>query len=103
MIIRVTLHGQIAFQRPDELLLQPAWFQYLNMGEPVEQQRQDLVGPEPLAIDPETRQTYVLLRKEAYDRLKAALALDEYNPDEGTELMNEVMAEDDANDPLLES
>ncbi|BDS19303.1 hypothetical protein KAM546c_05640 [Enterobacter roggenkampii] len=43
MIIRVALYGQIALQRPDEFLLQPARFQDLNMGEPVEQQRQDLV------------------------------------------------------------
>jgi hypothetical protein len=68
-----------------------------------EAQRRELSGPEPLAIDPETRQTYVLVRKEVYDRLKALLALDDYDPDEGAAYVNEVMAEDDANDPLLES
>jgi hypothetical protein len=68
-----------------------------------EQQRQELSSPEPVAIDPETGQAYVLVRKETYDRLKALLALDDYDPDEGAAYVNEVMAEDDANDPLLES
>jgi hypothetical protein len=67
------------------------------------QQRQELGAAEPVAIDPVTRDTYVLVRKEVYDRLKALLALDEYDPDEGAALVNEVMAEDDANDPLLDS
>jgi hypothetical protein len=73
------------------------------MIELTEQQRQELQGPEPVAIDPVTRDTYVLVRKEVYERLKALLAPDDYDPDEGAALVNEVMAEDDANDPLLES
>jgi hypothetical protein len=73
------------------------------MIELTEEQRRKLSGPEPLAIDPETRQAYVLVRKEAYDRLKTLLARDDYDPDEGAAYVNEVMAEDDANDPLLES
>ncbi len=36
------------------------------------------------------------------EQLKGLLAMDEYDPDEGTALINEVMAEDDAADPLLE-
>ncbi len=56
-----------------------------------------------MAIDPQTHETYVLVRKDAYDRIKALLHLDDYNPDEGMALLNEVMADDDANDPLLES
>jgi hypothetical protein len=39
-----------------------------------ETQRQELSAPEPIAVDPETRQTYVLARREAYERLKALLA-----------------------------
>lgn len=35
--------------------------------------------------------------------MKALLATEDYDPDEGMMLMNEAMAEDDANDPLLES
>jgi hypothetical protein len=68
-------------------------------------QLQALDSPQqpPVAVDPRTGQTYVLVRKEAYERLKGHLALDDYDPDEGMALMNEVMAEDDAHDPLLES
>jgi len=68
-----------------------------------EQQRHELNCPEPEALDPQTRETYVLVRREVYDRLKTLLALDDYDPDEGAAEMNEVMAEDDAKDPHLES
>jgi hypothetical protein len=73
------------------------------MIELTEQQRQELGGPEPVAIDPVTGQVFVLVRKEAYDRLKGLLSLDEYDPDEGAASINEIMAGDDAGDPLLES
>ncbi len=73
------------------------------MIELTEQQRQELSVPEPVAIDPETRQVYVLVRWEAYERLKALLALDDFDPEEGAAYVNEIMAEDDVNDPLLES
>jgi hypothetical protein len=58
---------------------------------------------ESIAIDPQTRETYVLVRREAYHRLKALLALDDYDPEEGAGYINEVMAEDDAKDPYLDS
>ncbi len=73
------------------------------MIELTEQQCQELTGPEPVAIDPRTRLTYVLVRKEAYERMKVLLAMDDYHPDEGTALVNELMTDDDAGDPLLES
>src|SRR5437899_10402506 len=73
------------------------------MFELTKEQRHELKDPEPLAIDPETRQTYVLVRREAYERLKALLALDDYDPDEGAAYINEVMAEDDAKEPYLGS
>jgi hypothetical protein len=73
------------------------------MIELTEQQRQELERPEPTAIDPLTRDAYVLVRKDVYERLKPLLAADDYDLDEGAALVNEVMAEDDANDPLLES
>ncbi|HVS39615.1 MAG TPA: hypothetical protein VMS17_28925 [Gemmataceae bacterium] len=73
------------------------------MIELTEQQRLELSAPEPIAIDPQTRETYVLVRRETYERIKALLALDDYDPDEGAAYVNETMAEDDANDPLLES
>lgn len=59
--------------------------------------------PEPVAIDPFTRETYVLVRREIYERFKALLALADYDPDEGAGFINEVMAEDDTKDPYLES
>lgn len=68
-----------------------------------EQQRQELTSPEPIAVDPQTHETYVLVPREAYDRLKRLLALEEYDPDEGAAYVNEVMADDDAKDPLLDS
>lgn len=43
MIIRITLHGQIVLQGSNQFFLQPVRFQNLNVGQPVEQQRQDLV------------------------------------------------------------
>lgn len=40
------------------------------MIELTEEQSRELQQPEPVAIDPQTRQTYVLVRKEVYERLK---------------------------------
>jgi hypothetical protein len=73
------------------------------MIELTEHQRHELQNAEPLVVDPQTRETYVLVRRESYERLKDLLALDEFDPDEGAGYINEVMAEDDANDPLLDS
>jgi hypothetical protein len=70
------------------------------MIELTEQQRQELCSPEPMAIDPKTRETYVLIRREVYERLRHLL--DEDVRATG-ELVDRVMAEDDANDPSLES
>ncbi len=67
------------------------------------EQRQELNAPEPGAIDPETKERYVLIRQEAYQRHKSLLAMDDYDLDEGAAYINEIMAEDDAHDPLLES
>ena len=46
------------------------------MIELTEQQRQELKNPEPRARDPETGETYVLVRAEAYERLKGMLGED---------------------------
>ncbi len=43
------------------------------MFELTEQQRQELSAPEPIAIDPQTRETYVLVRKAVFDRMKGLL------------------------------
>jgi hypothetical protein len=74
-----------------------------SMIELTEKQCQELNHPEPLAIDPGTNETYVLVRKAVYERMKCSLALDDYDPDEGAAYVNEVMTADDAKDPLLES
>ncbi len=73
------------------------------MIELTEQQRHELRDPEPIAIDPVTQATYVLVRREIYERFKVLLAIDDYDPDEGAAHMNEVMADDDVKDPYLES
>ena len=58
-------------------------------------------GPEPAhVIDRATSVEYVLVRAEVYERLKALL--DNDLPDTAA-VMNEVMADDDAKDPYLES
>ncbi len=49
------------------------------------------------AVDPASNVEYVLMRADFYERLFALFAAD------SAALMNEVMAEDDANDPYLES
>jgi hypothetical protein len=73
------------------------------MIELTEQQRLELSVPEPVAIDPQTGESYVLVRRETYERFKALLAMEDYDPDEGAGYINEVMADDDAKDPYLES
>jgi hypothetical protein len=75
----------------------------MTMIELTDQQRQELSSPEPTVIDPQTRETYVLVRKEAYERMKSLLSMSDCDPDEAASLINEVMAEDDAGDPLLDS
>lgn len=72
------------------------------MIELTEQQRQERSAPEPIAVDPQTNAKYVLVRQDIYRRLKALIAKDEYDPDEGAAYINEIMAEDDAKDPYLE-
>jgi hypothetical protein len=70
------------------------------MIELTDQQRQELSGPEPVAVDPATREEYVLIRRSVYDRLRA-LADDSLLAT--GEMVDRLMAEDDANDPSLAS
>ncbi len=51
---------------------------------------------EPVAIDPKTRQTYVLVRQEVYERLRALLEGDTVYTT--ADLLDRVLA-DDAHDP----
>ncbi len=73
------------------------------MIELTEEQSQELLAPEPVAVDPQTNTKYVLVRQEVYERLKGLIAMDDYDPDEGAAYINEIMAKDDAKDPYLES
>jgi hypothetical protein len=96
------------------------------MIELTDEQRRELEQPGPVQVrDPQTNETYVLVRADVYARMRAVIdgttrragwddpALDVYEkyrptvqeddmPDVAP-LINEVMAEDDAGDPLLES
>ncbi len=60
---------------------------------------------EPLwLVDPQTRQSYVLLRKEEYDLVKGLLGQDDgLDGVDVRALMDAAMREDDENDPTLES
>lgn len=70
------------------------------MIELTEQQRHELDRSEPAtAIEPQTGRTYVLVRSEAYQPLQALLADDTVYAT--AELLDKVMADDDANDPFL--
>lgn len=73
------------------------------MTELTKEQREELARPEPIFIDPQTQATYVLVPQQAYERMKTLLALDDYDPDEGSALINECMEDDDPGDPLLDS
>jgi hypothetical protein len=61
------------------------------MIELTEEQRRELSHPEPVAIDPHTKEVYVLVRREVYDRLRAALA-DDLNPRDAYEAVDRAFA-----------
>ena len=65
-----------------------------------QEQRRELTAPEPIAIDPETKQTYVLVRAEVYAKLRPLLEEDVLAT---ADLVDRVMAEDDARDPYLQT
>ena len=61
----------------------------------------ELNGPAPIAIDPCTKKTYVLVPEAVYQRFRSLLDDDEDIVATG-EMVDRIMAEDDANDPYLE-
>lgn len=70
------------------------------------EQRQALVGEAaPQIRDPETNETYVLIKAKVYERFRQLLEDDADGLDmrQVGVLIEEAMREDDANDPLLES
>jgi hypothetical protein len=64
------------------------------------EQQQELTQPEPIAINPRTQEQYVLVRRPVYERIRAFL--DDAVLATG-ELVDRIMAEDDANDATLAS
>jgi hypothetical protein len=71
------------------------------MIELTEQQRQELKNPEPRALDPETGETYVLVRAEVYERLKGLLGEEDWSGDAYRAAM-EVFARDGWDDPRMD-
>lgn len=65
-------------------------------------QCRELSGPATVVINPETNNTYVLVPEAAYLRFRALMGDDEDIVATG-EMVDRIMAEDDANDPTLES
>lgn len=71
------------------------------MIELTEEQGRQLDVPTPVAIDPRTKKTYVLVPEAIYQRFRGML-------DGGddvlatAEMVDQIMAEDDASDPYLE-
>jgi hypothetical protein len=59
------------------------------MIELTETQRRELGESEPVVIDPETQQVYVLVRKETYERIKELLCDDSPWTDEEMDLLAE--------------
>ena len=56
-------------------------------------------------VDATTNARYVLMRADQYERVKAVFEREEqdFDPREAYPFVDEVMREDDANDPMLES
>jgi hypothetical protein len=57
------------------------------MIELTEEQRRELAEKEPVVIDPQSRQVYVLVRKEAYERIKELIYDDSPWTDEEMDLL----------------
>jgi hypothetical protein len=65
-------------------------------------QRRELNTPEPIVVDPHTKQTYVLVSKEVYDRVRHLLE-DETSLSRQivSKLVDRMISEYDENDPSL--
>lgn len=70
------------------------------MIELTEAQQEQLSSSDTVVFDPKTREEYVLVRRDAYDRMRALVEDDTVLA--SGELVDRIMAEDDANDPTLE-
>jgi hypothetical protein len=68
------------------------------------EQVQAVMGGEPVPIvPPEVGQECVMLRRDVYDQLREASSTSDFDPASYYSIIGEVMAEDDANDPALDS
>ena len=70
--------------------LDPGLKQAATVGTPVE------------VVDPSTQEVYYLISAEQFQRIAATLSVD-FDPREAYPLVDQIMAEDDAADPLLDS
>jgi hypothetical protein len=73
------------------------------MIELTQEQRLELIKPEPVARDPETNETYVLIRAQLYQRLKSLLYdTAEFPIREAYPLMDEAAAKAGWDDPAMD-
>ena len=72
------------------------------MIELTEEQGRQLDAPAPIVIDPRTKKTYVLVPEAVYARFRNMLDDDDEDILATSEMVDRIMAEDDANDPYLE-
>jgi hypothetical protein len=68
------------------------------------EQVQAVIGGEPVPIvPPEVGQECVMLRRDVFEQLRDASIAGDFDPARFYPLVGQIMAEDDANDPSLES
>ena len=72
------------------------------MIELTQEQRRELRQAEPTAVDPETRDAYVLVRKDLYDRMKGLLLGNEEWIEGAYAAAIEVFARDGWDDPRMD-
>ncbi len=71
------------------------------MIELTEEQRRELGRPEPVAVDPLTREEYVLVRREVYERIRHLFDDTALSKREVSLLVERAMREYDEGDPSL--
>jgi hypothetical protein len=54
-------------------------------------------------VDADTNTNYVLMRAEHFETLRSLFSEEEFDPRQAYPFVDRIMAEDDANDPALES
>jgi hypothetical protein len=71
------------------------------MIELTEEQQCELSRPEPVVIDPQSKEEYILVRRELYERIRNLLDGTALSKREVAELVNRAMQEYDEGDPSL--